>query len=595
MPSTSSSAEKGSAGQSATDTLAARYRHLFVLPRTAVLVVSSVVTSTLLSFIASFATWAVAAATSSVVIILSAVAASTALGMEDKTSIASFRRVIAALLASQILWLLLVLAGDAYSLASGSTRALAASILFGAFISAGFEFLVINGAFTRNASLAATLAAVHPLGTFLIVGLPAATPAFSPIPVVAGLAALLVVAAFTPLLKRRRTSRGHDAVSLFQAFMKTWTDKKVGDLEEIIQSHSEPTEVSTKVLRFAKDDGDIFIVLPGVHPGPFFPIGSYNFPGLIQTEFKEVGPVLTLHRPGGHERNLASNEQARSYASKIREFAVGVGASEDGTLRGPLFAQVDKAAVSSTAFDGDVLLTVSFAPLGSDDLAPAVEEDLLRVAARNGLAASVVDAHNSIGEEQEHPDTGDEGWGRLLEKTKAAPPEKVRVAYAHSSEVAFTHGDDITENGIGAVVLEARGAKSVLVLADANNAVPTLHEEVKRALGSAGYSLIELCTSDSHDLAAKGLTVTRGYKALGEDTPVESIAGLSVSMAKLAEARLAPCRYGSGVLKSQVSVFGSKALEEFASITQSSSKFAKRYSKFAVVSAAVLFAVSVVL
>jgi putative membrane protein len=594
LPSTSSSAELGATKPSATETLAARYRHLFVLPRTATLVASIFVTSLLLSLTVCRGAWAVAFVTSSVLALLSASAVSSALRIKDRTTIATFRRTTAVLFASQVLWLLLAAVGAACSLVVGSNQPLANATLFGAFTCTGFEFLVISGVFTKSFPLSAALAIIHPLCTFLVVWFRPTAINPSPIAIVTGVIAFGIIFAFIPLLRRRKTSRGHNAVSLFQAFMKAWTSKNAADLEAIIQDHAESTEVTTKVMKFRQDGGDVFIVLPGVHPGPFFPVGSYNLPGVISSEFKGLGPVLTLHRPGGHERNLASNDQTRAYGSKLREFAGSIEPSQVGTIRGPVYASIGGAVVSSTAFAGDVLLTISFAPRSSDDLEPRVEDELSRIASDAGFHASVVDAHNSISKEREHPDTADLGWKNIFDSTKGVEIKPLRVAYAHSSEVDFSPGDDITQNGVGLLLLEGGGAKSVLILADANNAAPRLREESAAALKSAGYNLIELCTSDSHDLAAKGLTVTRGYMALGESTPIESIKGLLVALAELAETRLAPCRYGSGQLTSAVKVFGSRALEEFASIAQSSTNFAKRYSAFATASALVLFALSLV-
>jgi putative membrane protein len=191
------------------------------------------------------------------------------------------------------------------------------------------------------------------------------------------------------------------------------------------------------------------------------------------------------------------------------------------------------------------------------------------------------------------PATADPGWKELFETTRKARPAAFRVAYSHSKELGFKGGSDLTENGIGLFMVQSEGTKSALILADANNAVPNLREEVARALDSSGYSLIEFCTSDSHNLAARGLTVERGYEALGEATTPRSIAEVAVKLAGLAESRLAPAEYGSAQTKSKVRVFGSKALEEFAAITQSSSRFSKGYLKFAVVVAMALLFVSV--
>jgi putative membrane protein len=169
----------------------------------------------------------------------------------------------------------------------------------------------------------------------------------------------------------------------------------------------------------------------------------------------------------------------------------------------------------------------------------------------------------------------------------------VSIAYSHSSEIGFAGKGDLTENGLGLFMIDAEGIKSALILADANNSVSGLRAQVAAALGSAGYGLIEFCTSDSHNLAARGLTAERGYEALGEATPVASIAEVSVKMASLAASRLAPAEYGSAKMRSKVRVFGSKALGEFASLTQASSDFSKSYFRLATITAVVLLLLSV--
>jgi putative membrane protein len=167
------------------------------------------------------------------------------------------------------------------------------------------------------------------------------------------------------------------------------------------------------------------------------------------------------------------------------------------------------------------------------------------------------------------------------------------AAYSHSSEIGLASRGDLTENGLGLFMVQAGTSKSILILADANNAIPSLRSEIAGALEPAGYGLIEFCTSDSHNLAARGLTTERGYKALGEATSLTSIADAVIKMARLAESRLGPAEYGSAEMKSRVRVFGSRALEEFASITQSSSEFSKNYFKFTGAAVAVLLLLSV--
>jgi putative membrane protein len=529
------------------------------------------------------------------VLLLSASAISSAFLLWDRKTIATFRRVLAVLLAGEILWLLCVAIGVVYTWASFSKYAVANTILFGAFVCAGLEFLAINGVFTTNAPFAFGLTAVHPASTFAIIGLSGFSSRFDPLALLFGAIAFFIILVFTFLLKRSKTSRGYDALTLFQSFMKTWTSAYSAELERIISAHSEEAEIRTKVLRFQTDKGDTFVVLPGVHPGPFHAVGSYDLPGVLSRAFNDLGPVMTLHRPGGHERNLATTADTAKYANQVSEFAKTITPSTaDARLRGPLHEKIGKATVSSTAFSNDLVLTISFAPFGSDDLSATIENELAEPSSATGVDTYVVDAHNSINHEQETLDMKQSSWREILAHTQLEESKPFRVAYSHSREFKFPSGEDLTENGLGLLMVEA-DVKSVLVLADANNAVPPLREKVAKALESSGYNLIEFCTSDSHNLAARGLTVARGYKALGEQTQVDAIVKLTIDLARLADSRLSPSAYGSGLVTTKARVFGSRTIEEFATITQSSSKLGRYYFRFATAAVGILLLLSVIL
>jgi putative membrane protein len=515
--------------------------------------------------------------------------------LSDRTSIATFRRSMAAVFVGEMVWFVCSALGLVYASFQPSSHSAGNSVVFGGFLCAGFEFLVISGAFIERSSVSAILTVVHPLATtavFLVSG----AAIFDTVALVPGLLAFLIAAMFTPILRLRRTSRGYSSVKLFQAFMKTWANNDASDLESVIDAHASRATVSSKVFRFRKDDGDTLVVLPGVHPGPFYPVGSYNLPGLISHSFEGLGRVLTLHRPGGHENNLSTNASARRYADELRKLAENV--RVDGgvaMIKGPLTTKIGKATASACIFGSDLLLTVSFAPYGSDDMETEAEKNLTALATPAGYDFSLVDAHNSIDEGREKPDLQNEGWADLIKRVSEAAPRPFRMGYAHSKETDFVASGDITTNGMALTLFEVGGTKWALVLADANNAVSTLRQAVATALEAGGFSLLEFCTSDSHDLAARGLTVDRGYRALGEATPLDSIVAETVRLARLAESRLAVCKYGSGKLTSEVSVFGSEALDEFASITRRNSRFARAYAAASALSIAVLLGAALVL
>lgn len=593
MSSTRSSPE--AQAKSPTESLAARYRHLFALPSARTLGVLLVASSLLVSVAAergAVAPWFVAG--SLLAALFGPLAVSRCCRALEKDTVANFRRAAATIFAGEVVWLVCVGVGLAASLATGSSRPVENATVFGAFAAAGFEFLVINGVFLGSAPASSLLCAVHPALTLAFLAAFASPGRLDPYAVLAGALALGVCVSFLLALGRRATPGGYRSLDFFRAFMKTWADERPEALERMIGAHATKAEVSTKVMRFGQEGRDLFVVLPGVHPGPFFPIGSYNLPGLLYRSFKGLGPELTLHRPGGHERNLATKEDTEAFAAAIVGLAASI--SRQGPpaeVRGPVKSVVGGASCAAMAFGEDLLLTVSFAPLGSEDIELGLESSLCALASADGLDLSVVDAHNSIEPERGVVDPADPGWRELFRAVGSAPVSPFRLGYAHSDEVGMHHGSDVAEAGIGLVVFETGGRKHALILADANNAVPALRQEVGEALESAGVSLLELCTSDSHDRAARGVTVGRGYLALGEATqPRELVDGI-VKLAELAGTRLAPATYASRSLSSAVNVYGAGALEDFAKLTESSTAFARRYSAFIIVSALALLAISI--
>ena len=512
----------------------------------------------------------------------------------DSTTIATFKRSLAATFAGTLVWLICAGVGFAYALASGSGHALGNSFIFGAFVCGGSEVLIINGAFVEQTPASAALGSLQPIIT-VASALAVGGIGYSVYAALLGVAAFALLVLFNLSLKRKKTSRGHNSVKLFQSFMKTWANKDATGLESIIKSHAEQSQVASKVMRFQSSGGDLFLVLPGVHPGPFYPVGSYNLPGLVSRAFEGAGQVLTLHRPGGHERNLATNADAIDYAQKLKDFAVKLGPTKPTGLQGPTEGKIGKATTTLCGFSDNLLLTVSFAPYGSDDLELDFERRLTAVASRGGYDVSIVDAHNSIENGRESSDPDDPQWLQLIQAVRRADTSEFRIGFARSRQDELPSSSDLTANGIGLVVFEAKKTKWVLALADANNSVSNLRAAVSAALESSGYKLLEFCTSDSHDLAARGLTVNRGYKALGEATPVDTIAKSTVALARLAESRLSKCTFAAGTMTSEVSLFGASALDEFAAITREGSAFSKMYARLGVTSLVVLLLLSLVL
>ena len=69
---------------------------------------------------------------------------------------------------------------------------------------------------------------------------------------------------------------------IFQGFLQAWVAERPKVIEELIETFSLEKEIVTSVIEFS-DEKDTptkrrAIIVPEVHPGPFYPIGSSNLP-----------------------------------------------------------------------------------------------------------------------------------------------------------------------------------------------------------------------------------------------------------------------------------------------------------------------------
>jgi len=584
-----------SLSSTSTEELARRYRSLFSLPSSASLVaylgVSAVVLAlsfdrlhfdTLMTLLGLAATFA------------SAVLLQYLIKAVEPSSIATPRRVSAMVLSGTLIWLFAAATELIYASLFKSTQNLA-TIAFGAFLVCAFEFVVINGAFVEKTRFAGPLSIVHPALVFLWSG-PLAR--VSILGVGAGAIVVALAFAFIYKLKAIRTLTNDSAIHTLQAFLKTWAAHNPEELERALSRYSVEESVGTRVIKFEMPKKQPTLVLSGIHPGPFFPVGSYNLPELFFEKFdaKQM-TALTMHRPGGHEKNLPTRDECIRYANETATLAASIQTkNQPADMRGPILAKIDDFSAACVALGNQALVMVSSSPLSSDDITYSVEGKLASVAKEFGFDVSIVDAHNSIGSKRvKFEITSDRPWRDLIERLRREEEHEFRIGFAHSSEAEFSHGPDISDAGVGVLTFEVEKTKWALVLVDSNNADPGTKEEVKRKLEAAGFKLIELCTSDSHNLAARGVAMERGYFALGEATPISDVASYVVKLAQIAESRLSYRRYGTGEFVSKVHVFGTKAIEDFALLARRASTFAKRFVTMTVPLTLVLLILTIVL
>ena len=506
----------------------------------------------------------------------------------DKDSIISLRRMFGLAFASNIIWAIPLTAGSLLSWATHHNQSSLNEFALGGFLAWSLELLVINGGFIYNTPRSICIAAIQPVVTLVLASaFILKSGGYFLYPTFLGIIVLAMTTVFLLKFKSFRTEGARiNSLEILQSFLKSWVSQKASSLESYFTMYSQEEPVTTRVV-LASATNQAALVLPGVHPGPFFPVGSYNISELIFHDLTKVGVTpMVLHGVGGHERNLPTNELARQYAAKIGS-AVGSRGVDHPVekMRGPTITQTGPSRITTLGFGNHVVAFLSNAPYNTDDLPPKVIDEALSAAKDLGVELMLVDAHNSIGGVNcEQPKLD---WKKIISDNMASAEQEFEVGVAHSTELSFDHGSDISDGGVAALVFRKQNATSALITSDSNNAVIGLRQMVIDELKKENVDLIELCTSDTHDSAARYLT-NRGYHALGEDSDRRALLDTIKKLEKMAEERLAHGSISTVTSETTLPLIGDKSLNDFANLTKDSLLFARRYAAVALTSTVVI-------
>jgi putative membrane protein len=506
----------------------------------------------------------------------------------DQDSIVSLRRIFGLTLTSNLLWTIPLAVGSAFSWIQHNRQPGLNEFVVGTFLAWSFELLVINGAFISSTARSLCIAAVQPALTLLLASAFIIRLNSSVIyAAVLGFVILGITTAFLLKFKTFKTKGvGINSLQTFQSFLKSWVSQKPADLERYFTMYSHDEPVATSIV-LATAAERVALVLPGVHPGPFFPVGSYNVSELIFHELRKNGITpMVLHGVGGHERNLPTNELAKRYATAIASVVSSPGAGRRvERMRGPSRLQLGPTCVTTLGFGNQVIAFLSNAPYNTDDLEPGIIDKAVSSAKELGVELMLVDAHNSIGGENcEQPNVD---WKRVFSDIRGSPEEEFEVGMAHSSELQFEHGSDISDGGITALVFRKQESVHALISSDSNNAVLGLRQTIIDELKKESVDLIELCTSDTHNSAARSLT-SRGYHALGEDTSRDTLVATIKRLEKLAEGRLSRGEVTTITSELTLPLIGDKSIADFATLTKETLSFTKAYASAALASGLVI-------
>ena len=504
--------------------------------------------------------------------------------LRRKRGLAIFRRLATISILSNLLWFALGLVGQIIFWATGNPSKILPLIVLGAFFAIAFRAIILGSVFFQKPIQGLPLAVIQPAILFLTAAFSTTlvrTPSMDTwLAILGGITAVAAIEIYLGLLNK--PVKGIRALPLLQAFLDAWTAGNPADLEHYFQLSSVERHVTSEMVRLfyptgSKHHPGALLVVPGIHPGPFSPVGSSNLPGDLYSKLRNANTIpVIFHSISDHDLNLPSKEEVRKYAESLGDPRT---VDKGRTISSPAVETEGKSTASGFALGKTLLITLTLAPHGMEDLPEVVRSKIEEESSKAGFAECLVaDSHNSLGLKPDEIETQNliRASTRVIQKLEKAEQPPLNFGFAHSSEIAsLKHPPDVGPAGVSLLLLQGRNSPFCLVVVDANNSKLGFREEVMQKFSDkTSQSILEICTSDTHVTAAKAQN-EKGYLALGDVTTPEQFTAILEALLEKARSRIAPGNYEASEASSSVRTIGNKAWDNFSGLLDGTMSVAK--------------------
>ncbi len=361
------------------------------------------------------------------------------------------------------------------------------------------------------------------------------------------------------------------------------------DAEMLMEERSSETKINTSQIKFSTQNGqkEFRMVLPGIHPGPYHPVGGSNIPYLIYKKLSSS--AMIMHSISDHALNLPSRNEVEKFLKDLENSKV----KEEGMqCTEPVTVQINKARVTGLLFGNNPLLFLSLSPQGMEDLPSYVKTEIVQYANnRNYARTLIVDTHNAMGEEISKEDGEDmlKAAKSCLDTLITKENFPIELGYANTDEMDVWT-EDLGMGGLGIICLKINEKKYFLGWADSNNMENGIREKIIDIFAKKNYQLLEICTSDTHYAQIKARN-RNGYYQLGLITSGDKLAKWFFEIAKNAENNTSSAKFEILENESNVKVMGQGIYEDYSKALDNSLKITKGF----VIGCVILFVTSLFL
>lgn len=449
-------------------------------------------------------------------------------------------------------------------------------ITFGILLFASFRIGIYTTTLGASLKKAWTICLIQPLAMYFVL-IPQdmwISILSEPIGLGYGISFMVIASVWSVLTDRAGRPGMESTHKTIQAYLAS-QGNDFADAEELMEQRSSETEVSTSQIKFSTHDGqkEFRMVLPGIHPGPYHPVGGSNIPYLIYKNLSSS--AMIMHSISDHALNLPSRNEVEKYLKNLEKSKV----KEEGMkCTEPVTVQINKARVTGLLFENNPLLFLSLSPHGMEDLPSYIMTEIVQYAKnRNYTRTMIVDCHNAMGEEISKEDGEDmlKAAKSCLDSLITKDSFPIEFGYANTDEMDVWT-EDLGMGGLGIICLKLNEKKYFLGWADSNNMENGVREKIIDIFAKKDYQLLEICTSDTHYAPVKARN-RNGYYQLGLITSADKLAKWFFEIAKKAEQNTGKAKFEILENETNVKVMGQGIYEDYSKALDNSLKITKGF------------------
>ena len=463
-------------------------------------------------------------------------------------------------------------------------------ITFGLLLFASFRIGIYTTVLGANLKKALAICLIQPLAMFLVL-IPQdlwISILSDPIGLGYGISFIIIASAWSFVTDRAGRPGMESTHKTIQAYLASQGDD-FEDAEMLMEERSSETKINTSQIKFSTESNqkEFRMVLPGIHPGPYHPVGGSNIPYLIYKNMSSS--AMVMHSISDHALNLPSRNEVEKYLKDLENSKV----KEEGMqCTEPVTVQINKARVTGLLFGNNPLLFLSLSPQGMEDLPSYMKTEIVQYADnRNYAKTLIVDTHNAMGEEISKEDGEDmvKAAKSCLDTLITKESLPIEFGYANTDEMDVWT-EDLGMGGLGIICLKINNKKYFLGWADSNNMENGVREKIIDIFAKRDYQLLEICTSDTHYAPVKPRN-RNGYYQLGLITSADKLAKWFFEIAKNAENNTTLAKFEILENESNVKVMGQGIYEDYSKALDNSLKITKGF----VIGCVILFVTSLFL